>query len=300
MRESLERLVAVPLPTALSCISIGVALALPTGLYIAFGNLEALGRSWERSVGVSAFLPLHLDESRGRALAERVREWPAVGSVEWRSAEESLEEFRAWSGFGDIIEGLGQNPLPAVLSVRLSAAFPRAEQIEALRESLAALPEVADARVDLEWARRLRELIHLGRRFAAALGALLTLGVLVVVYNAIRSAIAARRLEIVVVQLVGGSPAFVRRPFLYSGLWYGLGGGICAWLVVQLYLFWISAPVERLAKLYDSQFELSGLGWQHSLLLFLSAALLGLLGAWFAVVRQVGEIGAEGEDESGL
>ncbi len=299
MRESLLRLLAMPLPTALSCLTIGVALALPMGLYIVLGNLDALGRSWERSIGVSVFLHLHMEDSRGQALAQRVREWPEVGSVEWRSAQESLEEFRNWSGFGDIIEGLGQNPLPAVLSVRPSEAFPSAAQMAALREALVALPEVEDARVDLEWAQRLRELVQLGRRFTVALGLLLSLGVVVVVYNAIRSSIAARRLEIVVMQLVGGSPAFVRRPFLYSGLWYGFGGGICAWLVVQSYLLWISAPVARLAQLYDSQFALSGLGWVHSVALFGIATFFGLLGAWFAVVRQVAQIGAE-EDGAGF
>ncbi len=298
MRESLQRLGATPLPTVLSCLTIGVALALPTGLYIVLVNLETLGRSWERSVGVSAFLHLHVDESDGRELARRVAEWSEVGEVEWRSAEASLEEFRTWSGFDDILEGLGQNPLPAVLSIQPKEAFPSAERIAALREALAALPAVEEARVDLEWAERLRELTQLGSRLAAALGLLLMLGVLVVVYNAIRSAIAARRLEIIVLQLVGGSPAFVRRPFLYSGLWYGLGGGLCAWLVVQANLAWLRAPVERLVDLYDSQFTLSGFGWYPSLLLFAIAASLGLLGAGFAVMRQVGHIGSESEDEA--
>jgi cell division transport system permease protein len=152
------------------------------------------------------------------------------------------------------------------------------------------LPQIDQAVLDLEWVQRLYSMMALGKRLVIALAALLALGVLLVVGNTIRLAIESRRDEIVIVKLVGGTNAFVRRPFLYTGLWYGLGGGILAWLIIGFGLFWLSSPVAELAGLYRSQFELQGLGIGDSLMMWLCGGLLGLAGAWLAVSRHLGAI----------
>ena len=95
-------------------------------------------------------------------------------------------------------------------------------------EELQAHPEVAEAVLDMDWLQRLNSLMELSRRLVLAVGGLLVLGVVLILGNTIRLAIENRRDEIVIVKLVGGSNAFVRRPFLYTGLWYGVGGGVFA------------------------------------------------------------------------
>ena len=120
--------------------------------------------------------------------------------------------------------------------------------------------------------------------------ALLAVGVILIVGNVIRLAISHRKDEIVIAKLVGASDGFVRRPFLYTGLWYGCSGGLMAVLLVVTAQLWLAGPIARLAASYGSQFQFSGLGISGSLALVLAAAVLGSLGAWLSVSRHLAAI----------
>jgi cell division transport system permease protein len=170
-------------------------------------------------------------------------------------------------------------PSPAV------AADPGA--VEALRDALVGLPEVEAVRLDSAWVARLHALIQLAREAALLLAALLATAVLLVVGNTLRLEIANRRSEIELMSLVGATQAFVRRPFLYAGVWYGLLGGALAAALATLALVLIQAPVSRLAALYGTEFHLAGLDPAALLALFLGGPLLGLIGAWLAVGRHL-------------
>ena len=159
-----------------------------------------------------------------------------------------------------------------------------------LRDRIAGRPEVSSAVLDMEWVQRLNALVALSQRAVSALGIILALGVLLIIGNTIRLAIENRRQEILVVKLVGGSDAFVRRPFLYTGFWYGLGGAALAWAVIAAALWWLRGPLATLAVLYQSDFVLEGLGLSGGAVLLAAGALLGLLGAWLAVARHLSAI----------
>lgn len=287
---SLQDLLTTPLPTLLSCLAIGIAFALPMMLYIALHNLQALGVEQVDVAEISVFLRRDLDEEQGHRLARRIQEWPTAGSVEYRSREQALEEFRAWSGFGDILDDLAENPLSAVLLVRPADARPDTLSLEALRLDLEALPEVELARAELEWVRRLQRALMLAERLVDLLAILLMGGALLAVANSIRLMIAGRHDEIVVTKMVGGTAAFVRRPFLYSGFWYGLGGGIIAWAVTAAGFLWLAGPVRELAQLYGSGFLLQGPTLGNAAFLLGGASLLGLAGSWLAVSRHLDAI----------
>ena len=215
---------------------------------------------------------------------------PEVDSVDYLSPLQALNEFKAYSGFGDVLDTLDDNPLPGVLLIQPAAQNTLPKQIEALQQQLKADPIVDDVRVDMQWVRRLHELMSLAQKLVLALGGLLALGVLIVIGNTIGLAIENRRDEIVIVKLVGGTNAFVRRPFLYTGIWYGLGGGLLTVLILTMGLAWFAGPVAKLTDLYQSHFQLQGLGWQNTLSLVLGAIILGWLGAWLAVGRHLGQI----------
>ena len=144
--------------------------------------------------------------------------------------------------------------------------------------------------LDMEWLQRLNSLMELGRRLVLAVGGMLIVGVLLILGNTIRLAIESRREEIVVVKLVGGSNGFVRRPFLYTGLWYGVGGGVLAAVLVSAALWFLEEPIGELEVLYASAFKLSGLGMMGALNLVILGGLLGLAGAWLAVSRHLVQI----------
>lgn len=288
--ESLVRLLKTPVQSLLTWLVVAIALALPATLYIALENVQGLGQGWQGNSQVSVFVHKRARDTAIKQLSERLLSRPDVASVNYISPQQALEEFQAYSGLGQVLESLDENPLPAVLLVEPAAEAVTPEQLDSLRQAIAAEPAVDDVRVDMEWVRRLHELMALGQRLVMALGCLLALGVLLVIGNTIRLAIENRRDEIVVVKLVGGTNAFVRRPFLYTGFWYGAGGGVFAVGILALGLVWIEGPVSRLADLYQSNFHLQGIDLFNGMELILGAGLLGLLGAWLAVGRHLGQI----------
>ena len=269
---------------------IGIALALPSGLFVALDNVASVSRGWDGAAQISLYVNKVVTEQDSRKLAKKLRLRHDIAEVSYISRSQALEEFQRLSGYGDVLSHLDQNPLPAVIVVKPVEQATFAAATETLYNELGALPQIEQAVIDLEWVQRLYHMMELGKRMTLALAVLLALGVLLVIGNTIRLAIENRRDEIVIVKLVGATNPFVRRPFLYTGLWYGLGGGIMSWLLITIGLFWLSEPVAELSGLYQSQFALQGLNLGQTLLLWLSSALLGLAGAWLAVSRHLSSI----------
>lgn len=288
--DSFKRLLRTLVPSLMTWLVIGIALTLPTGLFVGLANLEEVSRGWNGAAQISLFVNKVVSEEDSRRLAKKLKLHDAIADVEYISRTQALEEFQALSGYGDVLTHLDNNPLPAVIVVRPIESQISTTATETLYKELQALPQIEQAVIDLEWVQRLYSMMELGRRLTFALALLLSLGVLLVIGNTIRLAIESRRDEIVIVKLVGATNAFVRRPFLYTGLWYGLGGGIICWLTISVSLYWLSGPIANLANLYQSQFQLQGLGIGQTLLLWLCSAGLGLLGAWLAVGRHLGAI----------
>ena len=285
-RDAAQRLAGNWVTGLMTVLVIAVALSLPATLYLVLDNVRALAGHVEGQAQVSLFLAMDVDAPAQRALAERISKRPDVARVEVISREAALAEFRAQSGYADVLASLDGNPLPGVLVV-LPAAVGEAA---VLRDALAAERGVEIAQLDTAWLQKLAAMLAIGERLAEALAIAFALVVLLVVVNSIRLAIEARREEILVVKLVGATDAFVRRPFLYTGLWFGLAGGLTAALLVALLAWWIAAPVATLVSLYGSSFVLAGLGLAGSLALVGTGTLLGLLGAWIAVARHLREV----------
>ena len=289
-QDSFQRLLKSFIPSVMTWLVIGIALALPTGLFVTLGNVESVSRSWDGAAQLSLFLHKAVAEEDGRKLADNIRLRDDVADVEYISRAQALEEFQSLAGYGDVLQVLDANPLPSVIVVIPVEEDANAAAIAQLFAAVQAMPQVQQASLDMEWVQRLYSMMDLGRRMTLALAGLLSLGVIMVIGNTIRLTIESRRDEIVIVKLVGGTNAFVRRPFLYTGLWYGFGGGIVSWLIVAASLLWLASPVAELAGLYESDFKLVGLGVGASILLWVVSGLLGLLGAWLAVSRHLGSI----------
>ena len=285
--ESLLRLLETPLQSLMTWLVIAIAVALPAALFVVFGNVQQIGQSWQDSSQISVFLKKEASANQAQDLRGRWAQRADVAQATYVSPEQALEEFKLGSGLGELANHLDENPLPAVILIKPKIGGNAPDALTSLQQALIADPLVADVRLDMLWVKRLHQFITLAERFVVALAGLLALGVLLVIGNTIRMAIEARRDEIVVVKLVGATDAYVRRPFLYTGLWYGVGGGILAALLLALVFWWLSAPVAQLADLYQSSFRLQGLDFIGSLQLILIAGITGLVGAWIAVARHL-------------
>lgn len=287
---SAQRLGAVPWQTLMTALVVAIALALPATLLVALNNLQNLGDRWDTSPKLLVFLDQRVQSEALNALQERLRGWESIQALEYISPDRALRDFQAQSGFGDVFSGLDENPLPPTLVVTPTAEAIDPDALQALAERLEAEALVDEVSADIEWVRRMQQFMELGRQIVLALASLLSLGVLLVIGNTIRLAIENRREEIVVTKLVGGTDGFVRRPFLYTGLWYGLFGGVLSCILVSAGLLSISAPVSSLAAAYQSDYRLAGLGFNGVMSLLLISCLLGLLGAWLAVSRHLQDI----------
>jgi cell division transport system permease protein len=266
---------------------IGIALALPAGLHVLLQNVQKLSTGWEGTAQMSLFIKQDVSEKRIQKLAKKLRGWDGVAEIRYISREQALEEFRKLSGFGGALDSLNENPLPAVLVVRPTTEAAEPAQMELLLGKVRELKPVDLAQLDMEWVRRLSGIIELGKRGVLLLGSLLSLAILLVIGNTIRLTILSRRDEIVVTKLIGATNAFIRRPFLYTGFWYGLMGAVLAWVLVGILLGLLSNPVSKLSFLYNSQFSLGGLDLETTTILLGSGIFLGLLGSWLAVGKHL-------------
>lgn len=288
--SSLGRLTNNPLSTLMTSAVIGIALALPTGLYLLLGNVQSLSGSWEGAASISLFMEQQTDDVSAAKTAAKLRLDPTIKGVEVITKGQALKEFRQLSGFSGALDALNENPLPAVLIVEPEAGHTAPEAAERLIQRLQGIQGVAFAQLDLQWVRRFHAITEIAQRGVMVLATLLGLAVLLIVGNTIRLEIQNRHAEIEITKLIGGTDAFIRRPFLYNGIWYGLFGGIIAWLMVTLSITLLDNPVARLAGLYQSGFDLSGMGFTTLLQLLLGSTLLGLAGSWIAVGRHLSEI----------
>ncbi len=288
---TLRRLRGSPVQTLMTALVIAIALGLPAVLYVGVVNLNQLSSGFQDSARITVFLDRNAGREAIDELRSKLEKDAELAEVTYISREQALAEFRALSGFGQVLDMLDENPLPPVLLVRPSTdSKSDLAASERLVEKLLAVPLVDDVKLDMKWVQRLQSVLEVSRRLAFMLAGLLSLGVLLIVGNTIRLAIESRRDEIVVVKLVGGTDSYVRRPFLYTGLWYGVIGGVLAWLLVWLGVSWLDLSVQRLTALYQGRFQLQGLGFSGLLALVSIAAGLGLAGSWLAVSQHLSEI----------
>ncbi len=282
---ALGRVARQPGGSLMTIVVIAIALALPAGLRVLLNNAQILSGSWDGAIDFAVYLNLDVATTRAEELTRYVQAREDVTRVVFISRSEALAEFRANSGFGEALDALDENPLPHALVVR-PASGDKAD-VEALAGALAAMPETDFVQMDTVWVERLSGMLALLRRVVDMATILLGLAVVLVIGNTIRLEINNRREEIQVVKLVGGSDGFIRRPFLYMGLFYGLAGGVMAALTVALSLSLVAAPTRALAQLYGSNFTLAGLTWAQTLLLLGSGAGLGWAGAGIAAARHL-------------
>jgi len=287
LSSSLRRVVKAPLPMLMTIAVVGIALAFPAGLYVLTSNVSALSANLEQTSELSLFLDQGLDDADAHALADRLRGRKDLAEIQVITKEQAFDEFRELSGFGAALDQFPGNPLPAVLALRPTQWLASAESLEGLQRALEALPGVDFARFDTAWVRRFQALVELARQGVLLFAVLVAGAVFLIIGNTIRLEIETRHSEIEIMSIVGATRAHIRRPFLYMGLWYGLFGGIMAWLLVTIAVTFLQTPVTRVAALYYTEFPLHSLGLRELLVLLTGGVLLGLIGSWVAVARHL-------------
>ncbi|ADV28601.1 protein of unknown function DUF214 [Pseudoxanthomonas suwonensis 11-1] len=272
---SAGRAAGKPWATLLTIAVMGMALALPLGLSIVMDNLRHFAGSVQQSREINLFLRQDVAPPAAALVAEKLRARADVASVDVRAPEQGLAELRE-AGLGEAIDALGDNPLPTLLVVTPTGQGDESR----LATELEAMPQADLVQHDALWRQRLDAWLRFGQRVVQVLSVLLGLGALLVVGNTVRLDIQSRREEIGVLQLLGASDGFIRRPFLYLGAWYGLGAGVVALALIGGAGAALGGPLAALSESYGSHFALKGLDALHSSMVLVGTVLMGWLGAW--------------------
>ncbi len=287
---SIKQFFRTPITNLMTAAVIGITLALPTGLLVLLENAHNLSANWGGTLQISLFLDVNVTDEVAHSLSEELLNRDDIQSVRVVTREEALNEYRELSGFADALDALDTNPLPAVLVLQPINIDANLDKNNGLLRELEALPEVDIAQFDIHWLQRLFAILEVIQRGIIVLASVLCAAVLLIVGNTIRLSIYSRHEEIEVNKLFGATNGFIRRPFLYTGLLYGLSGAIFAWLLVNLSFWLLEQPIKQLSRLYYAPFELITLTWQSGSLLLLIGVVLGIIGAWLSVERHLHEI----------
>jgi cell division transport system permease protein len=264
-------------------------LCLPSSLYLLLQNLKSLTDDKREVPTISLFIKQNISEQQARDRGDLIQELSQIDKVVLVPRDEALEDFRKITGFAETLETLDENPLPHVLVVtpHIDLIANPTDDMQKLADKLESYPEIDLVQMDLEWVSRLRSILRFSDRAIFIIYGLLALTLLLVIGNTIKLNIENRKEEIEVSKLIGASASYIRRPFLYTGIWYGLFGGVISLVLVHLALISFVAPVNELAKLYGSTFIISGLSLSTTLYILLASSALGLIGAWIAVGRHL-------------
>ncbi|PRO67857.1 permease-like cell division protein FtsX [Alteromonas gracilis] len=288
--SSLGELWRQPLASLMTIGVLGLSITLPSTLYIMVKNTEKITAGWDQASEISLFLKPTMSAASSQQLVARLNTWPEIDSVVYIPADDALKEFQHLSGLGDAIAYLEKNPLPDVVLVTPAEKYASPTAAKALLDKLRQQREVDIGKLDIEWLERLYAVIDIARDLVTLIGLLLFIAVVLIIGNTIRLNILNKYDEIVVMKLVGATDAFIHRPFLYTGFWYGLLGGLMAWFAVIIILWWMDSSITTFAAMYQKDFNITGLTGTALLTMLGLSVLLGLLGSLISVQRHVREI----------
>ncbi len=285
---SLGELWRTPSASLLTIGVLGVSLTLPVTLHLLVKNVQQVSDSFTQAAEISLFIKEGSTETQINSLKTILQADAAVAKVSHISKQQALAEFAEVSGFGSALNYLSDNPLPDVLLV-----LPKNTQADAARALLNRLNKeriVEFGKLDIDWLTRLDAIVRLLQQAVAVIALLLLGAVLLIIGNTIRLSIMNKKDEIEVMKLVGATDAFIQRPFLYSGVWFGVFGGLLAYLIVEIMLLWLQGAIVSVTELYGSEFRLMSLSVAEFFSLMLLAVLLGLAGSFLSVRRHISAI----------
>ena len=287
-KSSFSELWQRPIGNILTLAVISMALAMPACLYLLGKNISEVAKDVASPSQISAYIEEGTPEPRVMVLKDEIESWEQVALVEYISPQQGLEELSQYSGFDDALSLLDDYSLPGVLVITPSVEDNSATK--SISSKVKQQPSITDVRLDEDWLARLDAIKALAAVIVITLTLLMLGAVFLIIGNTLRFNVLARKEEIQTMKLIGATDSFILRPFLYSGMWFGVLGAVTAWVMTALITILLNGAVDELAQLYDSHFRLIGLSWDESLLLLIVGTLLGSIAARLSAQRHLKEI----------
>lgn len=275
--------------TLLTILVITVSLTIPTVSYLLWKNTHLAATQFYPESELTVYLHKNLSEQDANQVVEKIRTEKGVASLQYISRQESLNQFRAWSGFGEELDILDDNPLPAVVTIQPNADYNQSANRNKLRENLMKIKGVEEVRLDNDWMEKLTALTWLIAHVAVFCAILMTIAVCLVIANSIRTDVYSSRANIEISKLLGATEQFILRPFLCTGVIYGLLGGVFACLLSGLLIGYFTSAVQYVADIFTVKFALNGLNFSETLFLLIMCAVVGYVSAWISASRYINQ-----------
>lgn len=268
---------------------VGIALALPAGLWILQVNMDEMSAGWQGRPGLSVYFDTQATNVEVDATVKYLTDHAAFDQIDLTSAEDALAEFKVYSGLGDALNLLGENPLPWSLTARFVHNI-ESSILDSLKREIQNLPGVAEVVVEKTWLERLNDISSIVSRLGIVLAVLFGVGAILVTASSVRLAIESRLDELRVLKMVGATQGQVRRPFLYFGAIYGFGGGVIAAMLIAIMLMVIEPPLQSLLGSYQQELNLAGFRPLFLLTILAAGSALGVVGALLAVRQRLRDL----------
>jgi cell division transport system permease protein len=285
LMDSLRRLASQPLAASVSVVVLAVAIALPVMAAMALRSMGIFTSGLETDPHVNVYLALDASDADVKRIEEALRSHPQAAAVDFISRTQALEELKSTTHLAEMLANLDRNPLPHAFTVRVRTAD--SAKLDEARATWSKLPGVDQVVADFEWSQRLGRWIRLGDRVLALIAAVLGTAVAFIVGHLIRLQVLSQKQEIELSQLIGATASDVRRPFLYHGLIQGALAGLAAVAISVAVGGWVGYELRALTPSYATEFKVTSLPWALCLGVVAASALLGLIGAWWAVGREL-------------
>lgn len=282
----LQNLLNSPIATLIIVITLGISLCLPASGYVILKNLEKASSGWDRGTTITLFLEHKVDPIELENFIAALKNTDEFEKIEYQTPDEALAEFRALNEVAEFIDSLPKNPLPGVITLHPKPNYEHPSTLKALQNDLQRHPIVDQATLDFEWVQKLNAFLRLTQALAWLLSLIIGAGVILVICNTVRLALERHRDEIEVLSLIGATQSFIRRPFLYRGLWYGALGAAAAFCLLHFAQSALEEPAAKLSALYGDTFSLETISFSDTMILLLASLSLGWFGAWVAVWHQ--------------
>ena len=287
LRAVLADLLKRKFATLLTVLVISVSLTIPTVSYLLWKNIHHATTQFYPESELTVYLHKNLSEEDANFVVEKIRQQEGVESLNYISRQESLNEFRHWSGFNEELDVLDDNPLPAVVMIKTTKAFNESQQRNELRENLDKIKGVQEVRLDNDWLEKLTALTWLVAHVAIFCTVLMAVAVFLVIGNSIRADVYSNQSNIEVMKLLGATDQFILRPFLYTGMIYAALGGFFACIFSSLTIGYFTGAVKYVTDIFAVSFNLNGLGLVEFLFLLVVCVIMGYIGAWLSATRYI-------------
>lgn len=288
INSSLKLLIKRPFVSLITIMILSVTLLLPAFFWALSINFKKINYNWQKEKTIYLFLKPGIPPKEEKNFFAQIEKVNGVASASFKNANEALLELRQEPGMQNIMHYLEENPLPSVITV-----FPKemnTQDLEILYKNLKSYPQVEESLIDLDWVKKLQAIFNLLNHIKQVLTFILALAVILIIGNTMRTIVLSRAAEIKVLKLIGAKTSFILRPYVYTGMFYGVLAGILALIFLHICLFILSLSIEELTSIYGLEYSIVSLNFVDSLILLLTAVGLGWLGAWLAVRKQISSI----------